>query len=53
MAGLPWVIVQHHRDDGPGMLAEELTAPACASTVARVDLGEALPAPANVRAGWW
>jgi GMP synthase (glutamine-hydrolysing) len=44
MAGLPWVIVQHDRDDGPGMMAEELTASGGSFTVVRVDLGEPLPA---------
>jgi GMP synthase (glutamine-hydrolysing) len=44
MAGLPWVVIQHGADDGPGMLGEELVDAGCTFQLVRTDLGDPLPA---------
>jgi GMP synthase (glutamine-hydrolysing) len=45
----PWVVVQHTATEGPGLLAGVLAEAGAAARVVRIDLGEPLPAPAEMR----
>ena len=42
-AGRPWAVLQHVAHEGPGSIGRVLTEAGIATTVVRLDLGEALP----------
>jgi GMP synthase-like glutamine amidotransferase len=46
--GGPWIVIQHTATEGPGLLAGVLDEAAVGVRVLRLDLGELLPAPADV-----
>jgi GMP synthase-like glutamine amidotransferase len=45
MSARPWLVLQHHADDGPGMVTEELAAAGQSIRLVRVDRGEPVPLP--------
>jgi GMP synthase (glutamine-hydrolysing) len=47
-AGDPWLLVQHVSFEGPGAIAEAITAAGADLSVIRVDRGDAVPPPAAV-----
>ena len=47
-AGDPWLLVQHVAFEGPGAIADAITAAGADLSVVRVDRGDAVPPPAAI-----